>query len=123
MPGFVGEEIEPVFEEAPALEKKTGAPSGFRLREREYKIQRVVKEWHEYNQSRPGGGWDAGRPPYAMRGVRNRGSWGQGKDFYRVLLDDGRLVDIYYDRRPKSGGDKGRKGRWVLFREIGDAQR
>jgi hypothetical protein len=120
MPGFIGEEIEPRFVEAPALEKKTGAPDGFKWKGRDYAIKRVVKEWHEYDTSRPGGGRDAGRPPFAQRNVMNRGSWGQGKDFYRVVLDDGRLVDIYYDRRPKSGKDGDRKGRWVIFRELGE---
>lgn len=119
MPGFIGEEIVPVFDETPELEKKTGAPSGFKWKGRDYVIKRVVKEWHEYDKAWPGPGWDAGRPPFAMRNVMNRGSWGKGKDFYRVLTDDGRLLDIYYDRRPKG---KDRKGRWVLFRELGEAQ-
>lgn len=117
MPGFIGEEIEPVFAQEPELEKKAGAPTGFKWRGQDHSIRRVVKEWHEYDQSRPGGGWDAGRPPFGQRNVMKRGSWGFGKDFYRVLLEDGRLVDIYYDRRPKG---KNRKGRWVLFRELGE---
>ncbi len=117
MPGFIGKEIEPVFGDTPDLEKKTGAPSGFKWGDRDYRITRVIKEWHEYDQARPGGGRDAGRPPFGARSPMRRGSWGVGKDFYRVLLDDGRLVDIYYDRRPKG---KKRKGRWVIFRELGD---
>jgi hypothetical protein len=117
MRGFIGEDIEPIFEETPELEKRTGAPSGFKWRGHEHAVRRVVKEWHEYDQARPGRG--GGRPPYATRGVAQRGSWGQGKDFYRVLLGDGPRVDMYYDRRPK--GQK-RKGRWVIFREIGEAQ-
>lgn len=121
MPGFIGDEIEPIFAEAPELEKKTGAPTGFKWKGHDYVVKRVVKEWHEYGSGRQGGGWDSGRPPFGQRNVMNRGSWGQGKDFYRVLLEDGRLVDLYYDRRPKSGKEKGRKGRWVLFREIGEA--
>ncbi len=119
MPGFIGEEIEPVFAQTPELEKKQGPPSGFRWRNREFAVKRVLKEWHEYDQGRPGPGWDAGRPPYALRGRMQRGSWGQGKDFYRLLLEDGRIVDIYYDRRPKG---KNRKGRWVFFRELGEVE-
>ncbi len=121
MPRFIGEEIEPVFAEEPELEKKTGAPSGFKWRGQDYAIKRLVKEWHDYGSTtRPGGGWDAGRPPFGQRNVMQRGSWGQGKDYYRVILEDGRMVDIYYDRRPKSAKPEGRKGRWVLFREIGE---
>ncbi len=121
MPSFIGEEIEPIFAEAPELEKKTGAPTGFKWHDKQHAIKRVIKEWHEYGSSHAGGGRDAGRPPFGQRNVMNRGSWGQGKDFYRVLLEDGRIVDIYYDRRPKGGKEKkDRKGRWVLFREIGE---
>lgn len=119
MPGFIGEEIVPIFDGPPELEKKAGPPAGFKWRGRDYAVKRVVKEWHEYDQPWPGGGWDGGRPPYALRGVRNRGSWGVGKDFYRVLTGDGRLFDLYYDRRPKG---RNRKGRWVLFRELGETQ-
>ncbi|HCJ10605.1 MAG TPA: hypothetical protein DHW14_05510 [Clostridiales bacterium] len=115
MPGFIGEEIEPVFKEEPELEKKTGVPDGFKWRGREYAVTRVIKEWHEYDHPRPGGGWDAGRPPFGARAPMRRGSWGVGKDFYRVMTDDGRLVDIYYDRRPKGR----KKGRWVILRELG----
>ncbi len=117
MPRFVGEEITPLFAEEPELEKKTGVPSGFKWRGQDYGIRRLVKEWHDYDQGRGGGGYDAGRPPFGQRNVLQRGSWGQGKDYYRVLLDDGRLVDIYYDRRPKNRKEK---GRWVLFRELGE---
>jgi len=67
MPGFIGQQIEPVFDETPDLEKKTGVPSGFKWGDREYRITRVIKEWHEYDRPRPGGGRDAGRPPFGAR--------------------------------------------------------
>jgi len=115
MPAFIGEEIEPVFAETPDLEKRTGVPTGFKWRGREYAIKRVVKEWHEYGPARPG----TSRSPHAQLGM-DRGTRGSGRDFYRVILEDGRLVDLYYDRRPKNAKD--RKGRWVFFREIGETQ-
>lgn len=116
MPRFIGDEITPVFAEEPELDKKTGAPAAFVWRDRQHPISRVIREWHEYDQGR-GGAANTGRPPFSQRGVMSRGSWGSGKDFYRVLTDEGRIYDIYYDRRPKG---KQRKGRWVIFRDIGD---
>lgn len=116
MARFIGDEITPVFAEQPELEKKTGAPTGFVWRDRQYTISRVIREWHEYDQGR-GAAHTAGRPPFSQRGVMNRGSWGAGKDCYRVLAHDGRIYDLYYDRRPKG---KDRKGRWVLFRDFGE---
>ncbi len=46
----------------------------------------------------------------------HRGSWGVGRDYYRVRTDCGRVFDLYYDRAPKNAGD--RKGAWYLYREM-----
>jgi len=45
-----------------------------------------------------------------------RGSWGVGRDFFRVRVEGGRVFDIYYDRAPK--GSEARKGAWFLYREV-----
>jgi hypothetical protein len=55
------------------------------------------------------------RPEHAAVAER-RGSWGVGRDYYRVLTDSGRIFDIYYDRAPKDAGR--RKGAWFLYREL-----
>jgi len=48
--------------------------------------------------------------------AQKRGSWGVGKDYYRVVTDSGRIFDIYFDRAPK--GVDNRKGAWFLFQEL-----
>jgi len=45
-----------------------------------------------------------------------RGSWGVGRDYYRVRTAGGRVFDLYYDRAPKGSDDRG--GGWFLFREM-----
>ncbi len=55
------------------------------------------------------------RPEHA-RTAERRGSWGVGRDYYRVRTETGRLFDLYYDRAPKDA--RRRKGAWYLFREL-----
>ena len=45
-----------------------------------------------------------------------RGSWGVGRDYFRVRVESGQVFDIYYDRAPK--GAEARKGAWFLYREV-----
>ncbi|MCL6581556.1 MAG: DUF6504 family protein [Firmicutes bacterium] len=59
-----------MFTEEPALEKRTGAPAGFKWRGREHRVKRVVKEWHEYDRSRLA----PGRPPVGSHSPLGRGS-------------------------------------------------
>ena len=57
----------------------------------------------------------AGGPPYFVRSGRTQGSWGQGRVYYRVRTEEGRLFDLYYDRAPKG---QRRAGAWFLWREL-----
>jgi hypothetical protein len=49
------------------------------------------------------------RPTHAEAAQR-RGSWGVGRDYYRVRTGSGHIFDLYYDRA----------GSWFLFRELSD---
>jgi len=51
----------------------------------------------------------------------SRGSWGVGRFFFRVRVENGRLFELYYDRAPKDSGD--RKGAWFLRCELSDDPR
>ena len=58
------------------------------------------------------------RPAHAAAASR-RGSWGMGRDYYRVRTDTGQVFDLYYDRATKKAGD--RKGAWFLYREMSES--
>jgi hypothetical protein len=45
-----------------------------------------------------------------------KGSWGVGRDFFRVCVEGEQVFDIYYDRAPK--GSEARKGTWFVYREV-----
>jgi hypothetical protein len=110
---FIGEEIEVEYDTPPALEKKPGAPGGFVWEGETYRVEEVLSEWHDF--TRRGRMARNMRPDHALAAAR-RGSWGVGRDYFRVRTRDGRVFDLYYDRSP--GGASERKGIWVLFREM-----
>jgi hypothetical protein len=110
---FIGSSIEVIHDEPPVLEKRPGPPDGFTWEGRSFRVVAVSKEWHDYE--RRGRMADNMRPVHARVAAR-RGSWGVGRDYYRVRTDTGEVFDLYYDRAPK-GVDR-RKGAWFLFRQI-----
>ena len=110
---FIGEPIQAQFDQPPRFEKKPGCPDRFVWRGETYQIVKILSEWHDYGRR--------GRMQHNMRPARavaaaRRGSWGVGRDYYRVRIDTGQVFDIYYDRAPKTADD--RKGGWFIYREI-----
>ncbi len=115
MADFYSEEIEVHFDREPLIEKKPGLPSRFTWRGQEYIIVELVKEWHDYRlRGNPKCRYEKERGSYWVRSSQKRGSWGVGRDYYRVRTQTGGVFDIYYDRAPI----KGRKGGWVLYRRV-----
>ncbi|MGD2250965.1 MAG: DUF6504 family protein [Candidatus Methanofastidiosia archaeon] len=110
---FYSEPITVKFEKEPLLEKKPGPPDVFVWRGKSYTIIRVEKEWHTYNKQ--------GKIEkfYSQKGnapelTPPKGSWGVGRDYYRVKTDTGEVFVIYYDRQPK----KSKKGQWILLKKV-----
>lgn len=113
---FIGQPIQVEFDRTPTLEKKAGCPDRFVWEERTYRIIDKLSEWHDYARR--------GRMARNMRSehlatAARRGSWGVGRDFYRVRTETGQVFDIYYDRAPGKAGD--RKGSWFLYSELSDS--
>jgi hypothetical protein len=115
--GFIGEPIEVEFEEAPALEKVPGCPDRFVWRGEVLNVVEKVREWHDYRRR---GRMGRNMEPHHLETARRRGSWGVGRDYFRVRTDVGRVFDLYYDRAPSAGD---RKGGWFLYREVSGGQR
>ncbi|MFC1737410.1 DUF6504 family protein, partial [Candidatus Hydrogenedentota bacterium] len=110
---FIGEDIEALFDQSPALMKKPGCPNGFVWREGTYIIVEKLSEWHDYE--RRGRMAKNMRPEHAAMAAK-RGSWGVGRDYYRVRTDSDRVFELYYDRSPKDSGDHA--GGWFLYKEL-----
>jgi hypothetical protein len=112
-PHFIGQPIEVAFDRPPLLEKRPGCPARFFWQGSTFEISEKISEWHDYR--RRGRMARNMRPTHAAM-AQKRGSWGVGRDYFRVRTSDGRLFEIYYDRAPK-GADQ-RKGAWFLYREL-----
>lgn len=114
---FISEPVTVYFEYLPVLEKKPGCPSGFFWRGQGFRIVETIAEWHDYE--RRGRSARNMRPTHLSHAAQ-RGSWGVGKYFFRVVTEEGRIFDLYYDRAPKDADH--RKGGWFLFRELAGKQ-
>ncbi|MDX1688670.1 MAG: DUF6504 family protein [Candidatus Promineifilaceae bacterium] len=110
---FIGETIEVAFDRPPLLAKKPGCPDRFVWDGEQHEIVEKLAEWHDYG--RRGRMARNMRPENLARAAR-RGSWGVGRDYYRVRTDADRVFELYYDRAPKDADD--RHGRWILSREL-----
>jgi len=110
---FIGELIEVQFDQPPALEKMPDCPCRFVWRGKRYQVVEKLSEWHDYSRR---GRMARNMSSRHLAAASRRGSWGGGRDYYRVRTDSGQVFDLYYDRRPK--GVNGRKGAWFLYREM-----
>ena len=112
---FIGEPVEVAFEQEPALTKKARHPARFVWRNDTHDIVEVMREWHDYGRR---GRMARNMRDTHLRAAERHGSWGVGRDYYRVRTADGRVFDLYYDRAPK--GTRERGGAWYLYREMGE---
>lgn len=113
---FYVDQIEVRFERQPVLEKRPGLPAAFTWRGREYVIAELLQEWHDYRKrGKSRTLYERERGAYWVKKAEGRGSWGVGRDFYRVRTESGEIFDIYYDRAPQ-GGEK--IGQWILSRRL-----
>ena len=114
---FIGREINVTLPSGFSLEKKPPPPRAFRWKCVVHKVTEMLATWHRYGK--PETRTQGGRPPYFVRSGRTQGSWGQGRVYFRVRTEEGRLFDIYYDRAPKG---QRRVGAWFLWRELSAAE-
>jgi hypothetical protein len=113
VPRFIAEPIEAHFDQPPLLEKKPGCPDSFTWRGETFRILEKLSEWHDYTRR---GRMARNMQPQHAAVASGRGSWGVGRDYFRVRVEGGQVFDIYYDRAPKRS--EARKGAWFLYREI-----
>jgi len=110
---FISEPITVEFDEPPLLAKKPGCPDRFTWAEQTYEIEEKLAEWHDYRRR---GRMARNMRPSRISRAERTGSWGVGRDFYRVKITSDRIFEIYYDRAPKDADD--RHGHWVLYVEL-----
>ena len=112
---FIGEPIDAIFDQPPTLEKKPPCPNAFVWQGQLYRIIEELEAWHDYERK---GRMATNMRPAHAETAAGRGSWGVGRFFFRVRVEDGRLFELYYDRAPT--GSKQRKGAWFLQSELSE---
>ena len=110
---FIGEEIQVQFDKVRFPLKKPKAPNRFTWGQDELCVVEVLSAWNEYERK---GRFARNMQPHNLRMARKRGSWGVGRFYFRVQVEDGRVFDLYYDRAPDDSSD--RLGHWFLWREM-----
>ncbi len=113
---LIDEPIEVTFETPPLLEKKPDAPISFTWRGTIYPIVEIIEEWEDYRRH---GKMERNMVPGHLRYALRKGSWGVGRFFFRVRVQQGNIFEIYYDRAPNSADD--RKGHWFILGERREA--
>jgi hypothetical protein len=74
-------------------------------------------EWHDYQRR---GRMERNLQPQHAAIAKSRGSWGVGKFYFRVEVEEHRIFDLYYDRSPKDVDN--RKGIWLIYQELKSTQ-
>jgi hypothetical protein len=110
---FIGEEIQVQFDSVHFPLKKPSAPDHFTWGQKRLSVAVVLSAWSEYERK---GRFKRNMAPHNLRVAKKRGSWGVGRFYFRVEVQDGRVFDLYYDRAPDDAAD--RLGHWFLWREM-----
>ena len=110
---FIGEPITVAFDTPPLFSKRPSCPDRFTWRNELYVVVTLLEERVDYR--RRGRMAQNMRPEHLARAAQ-KGSWGVGRFYFMVEVENGRLFEIYYDRAPKNADD--RQGNWFLTREL-----
>jgi hypothetical protein len=109
---FIDEPIQVYFDLPPLLEKTPPCPNGFKWQEQDLRITALLFEWQDFHRR---GRMSRDMTPAHVQQSTRAGSWGVGRYFFRVKVEDGRIFEIYYDRAPSNAFH--RKGAWFLLGE------
>jgi hypothetical protein len=110
---FIGDQVEVVFDEPPALSKAPGCPSAIVRKTETLRVVEMIDEWKDFTRR---GRFAKNMQPQHAQVASSRGSWGVGRFFFHVRVEDGRYFELYYDRAPKDALD--RQGAWFLRAEL-----
>lgn len=73
---FISENVDVIFDKAPALEKTPPCPDGFHWEGQEYRVERLLREWKDFSRQ---GRMAHNMRPTNQRKASLRGSIGVGR--------------------------------------------
>lgn len=110
---FINQEIQVEFDQPPLYSRTPIPPSRFLWQGEIWEIQEVIEEWKDYD--RRGKTAHNMRPSNLVKTVK-RGSRGVGRFYYRVITENERIFQIYFDR--SAWDQELKKGKWFLYAEY-----
>ena len=110
---FIDEEIEALFDQPPLHSKKPDPPDGIHWRGEDHRVRKLISSWVDHGRK---GRMAKNMKPHNLRRAAKHGSWGVGKFYFRLMVQGGRVFDLYYDRAAEAAGD--RAGKWIIWREL-----
>jgi len=110
---FIGDPITVEWDNPPLLEKKPTCPDRIIWHGEILQVVQKMAEWRDYQRR---GRMGMNMRPANLHRAQQRGSWGVGRFYFRVLVADGRTFELYYDRAAQDS-DR-RKGSWHLKQEL-----
>jgi hypothetical protein len=110
---FIGEQVRAVADEHGGFTKRPHCPRAFEWRGTMHTISSCLREWKDYARR---GKMSHNMRPSHLEAAEKRGSRGVGRYYFRVLTDEGRSFDLYYDRAPRDTADGA--GSWYLLQEL-----
>lgn len=110
---FISEPIQVHHSTPPSHLKKPPCPDGFTWQNETFTVSACLAHWVDFaRHGRMAKNMQAQHAQVASQ----RGSWGVGKFFFDVRVEDNRCYRIYYDRAPTDAAD--RAGTWILLAEL-----
>ena len=110
---FINQEIQVGFDQPPLYSRTPKPPSRFFWRGEVWEIQKIIEEWKDFG--RRGNSAHNMRPSSLLKAAKH-GSRGVGRFYYRVLTENERIFQIYFDRA--AWDQELKQGKWFLHAEY-----
>jgi len=110
---FISEPITVHYSTPPAQSKKPTCPDLFSWNNEAFTIHSCLAEWTDFSRR---GRMARNLQPQHKQIASKRGSWGVGRFYFDVRVQNKRCFRLYYDRTPSNATEGA--GIWILLAEL-----
>ena len=110
---FIDVSVQVGYQQEPLLKRIPPCPDYIIWKGERFTINRILSEWCDMSRR---GSQSKNMRPAHLRRAEKMGSWGVGRFYFQVTVEEGRTFEIYYDRTLKKAAEG--DGQWILLAEI-----
>jgi hypothetical protein len=110
---FINEEVNVLYEHEPIYKRTPTPPDGFVWKNERFNIKEILLEWKDFD--RRGKNAHNMRPTNLLKAAK-RGSRAVGRFYFRIMTDNDRIFQIYFDR--SNWDSETQTGSWILHSEY-----